>query len=301
MDSPEAGVTRRAEVSAALAACDRPEGLVRCLRGVLSGTVLPAEVIVVDQSRDEGVATALASVAVPVPLQYFRMSREGLSASRNAAWTRATRPAVAFTDDDCVPDVEWIQVVDERLAGDPDLAAVSGRVLPLGEERPGTYVVSPRTSQHSREYAGRAVPWLVGTGGNFTVRRAWLERVGGFDPRLGAGSPGRAAEDAELIYRLLGQGARVRYDPRAVVYHERQTAAQRLSSRRGYGHGIGAFSAMYLRRGDGFAGRLLAGYLRDQAASLARAAVRGDWFLVRRRMRALRGCGAGVLYGLRLT
>ena len=294
-------MTRTVPVTAALAACDRPGGVLRCLSGVLAGAALPAEIIVVDQSRDDAVAGALSSVVSPVPLHYQRMRREGLSASRNAAWTRATQPAIAFTDDDCVPDREWIAVVDEVLAADPDLAAVSGRVLPLGEERPGTYVVSPRSSRDTREFTGRAVPWMVGTGGNFAVRRAWVERVRGFDPRLGAGSPGRAAEDADLIYRLLTEGARVRYEPRAIVYHERQTAEQRLSSRRGYGHGIGAFCAMYLRRGDLYAGRLLGGYLRTQTAGLARATVRRDWFVARQRLLALRGCASGVLYGARLS
>ena len=294
-------MTGSAAVSAALAACDRPEGAVRCLQGLLAGALLPAEIIVVDQSRDDAVAAALTSLRAPVPLHYVRMPREGLSASRNAAWRRAVHPVVAFTDDDCVPDREWIGAVAEPLAGDADLAAVTGRVLPLGDERPGTFVVSPRTSADPREFAGRAVPWLVGTGGNLAARRAWLERLGGFDPRLGAGSPGRAAEDADLIYRLLAAGARVRYEPRALVYHERQTAAQRLSSRRGYGHGIGAFCAMYLRRGDLYAGRMLGGYLRDQAASLARAAIRRDWFAARQRLLALRGCAGGVVYGLRLS
>ena len=294
-------MTTSATMTAAVAACDRPDGLLRCLHGVLAGPVLPAEIVVVDQSRDDAVATALSSLRAPVPLHYFRMPREGLSASRNAAWRRAAQPAIAFTDDDCVPDPHWIGVADGVLGRDPDVAAVSGRVLPLGEERPGTYVVSPRTGTEAVEFTGRAVPWRVGTGGNFVARRPWLERVGGFDPRLGAGSPGRAAEDADLIYRLLAKGGRIRYEPRAVVYHERQTAAQRLSSRRGYGHGIGAFCAMYLRRGDFHAGRMLGGYLRDQSVSLARAALRRDWFVARQRLLALEGCAGGIVYGLRLS
>jgi hypothetical protein len=103
------------------------------------------------------------------------------------------------------------------------------------------------------------------------------------------------------LYRLLRAGARVRYEPGSVVFHERQTAVQRLSSRQGYGHGIGALCGLYLRRGDLYAGRMLGGYLLDQAGGLARSVLRRDWFLTRQRLNALRGCATGFRYGLRLS
>ena len=294
-------MTPTVPVTAAIAACDRPEGVVRCLDGLFAGDALPAEVVVVDQSRDDAVLQVLRELRPPVPLHHLRMARRGLSASRNAALGRAGNEIVAFTDDDCVPDRGWIGTGHRCLERNAELAGVTGRVLPLGEERPGTFVVSPRTSAEARTYAGRAVPWLVGTGGNLIARRAWLERIGGFDERLGAGSPGRAAEDADLLYRWLQAGGRVRYEPGSVVYHERQTAAQRLSSRRGYGHGIGALCALYFRRGDLFAGRMLAGYLADQGTSLARALLRRDWFAVRQRVSALQGCAGGMVYGWKVA
>jgi GT2 family glycosyltransferase len=294
-------MTEPVPLTVAIAACDRPVGVARCLEGLFTGERLPAEIIVVDQSRDDAVARAVGSVVSPVPLHHVRMARRGLSASRNAALRSARQPTLAFTDDDCVPDRRWIGMTHGRLAADAALAAVTGRVLPFGEERAGTYVVSPRTASEPREFTGRTVPWHVGTGGNFVARRAWLEQVHGFDERLGAGSPGRAAEDADILYRLLQVGARVRYEPAAVVYHERQTAAQRLSSRQGYGHGIGALCALSLRKGDLFAARMLADYLAGQGSSLLRALARGDWFGARQRLLALQGCAGGVVYGLRVA
>jgi GT2 family glycosyltransferase len=286
-------------LTVAVASCDRPEGVRRCLDGLLEGRVVPAEVLVVDQSRDDRVADVLrSSSTAPFTVRCLRGPRLGLSASRNTALEAATHALVAFTDDDCVPDRSWVATVYQALTADLELAGVTGRVLPLGDPRPGTFVVSPRYSMVPREYRRRAVPWAVGTGGNFAARREWLLRVGKFDVRLGAGSAGRAAEDADLLYRLLRAGATIRYDPGSIVYHERQTAAQRLASREGYGHGIGAFCALSCRRGDLYALRLLGSYLGGQAGLLARSAMHRDWFLARQRVRSLRGCAAGVLYGM---
>lgn len=286
-------------VSAAVAACDRPAGLVRCLDAILAGEALPAEIIVVDQSRDTRVADALdAMPGHPVPVRYVRQPRRGLSASRNGALALASQATVAFTDDDCVPSAGWIATVHRVLAEDPSIAAVTGRVLPLGDEQPGTYVVSSRASSDPRLYQGRALPWIVGTGGNFAARREWLARVHGFDERLGAGSPGRAAEDADLLYRLLRTGAVIRYEPASLVYHERQTAAQRMASRQGYGHGIGALCALYMRKGDPYAWVILGSYLKALGVGLARALVHRDWFMARQRLRSLGGCASGLRYGL---
>jgi GT2 family glycosyltransferase len=141
----------------------------------------------------------------------------------------------------------------------------------------------------------------VGTGGNFAASRAWLDRVGRFDQRLGAGSPGRAAEDADLIYRLLRAGGVVRYDPAAVVYHERLTEALRLRSRWTYGFGIAAACGLWLRRGDLSALGLLGTWAGKQLVLLAGALARRDGFLARQRLLSLRGGARGLLYGLRLA
>ncbi|HUF34957.1 MAG TPA: glycosyltransferase [Gemmatimonadales bacterium] len=294
-------MTALVPLTVAVAACDRPEPLRRCLTALASGGVRPAQLLVVDQSGGDGVAAVVHGLAIPgTRVDYLRQPRRGLSASRNAALAAATQSLIAFTDDDCVPAPDWLATVSGVFGESAAPDAVTGRVLPLGEERPGTFVVSPRTATERMDYRGRAVPWTVGTGGNFTARREWLDRVGGFDERLGAGSPGRAAEDADLLYRLLRAGATIRYEPAAVVYHERQTEAQRLASRWGYAHGITALCGLWLRRGDPYALRLLAAWLGHQSGALGTATLRGDWPLARQRVLSLRGGLRGFWYGLRL-
>jgi len=294
-------VTATVPITAAIAAYERPAGLRRCIEAILTGEVWPAEIVVVDQSVSDDVARALGAYGTDrVPITYHRQAKLGLSASRNAAIMAGQQPIIAFTDDDCVPAAGWLAAAARALGTNDTVSAVAGRVLPFGDEQPGTYIVSPRVGADRMDFRGRATPWVVGTGGNFVVRREWVERVGGFDSRLGAGSPGQAAEDADLIYRLLAAGATIRYEPEAIVFHERQTAAQRLRSRSTYGYGIGAFCGLHLRRGDLYAGRLLLTWLGKQSVALGRAAARGDGFLFRQRMRSLGGGTRGFFHGLRL-
>ena len=292
-------MTTTVSVTAAIAACDRPAGLLRCVRAILQGPTLPAELVVVDQSRSDEIGRLLAAEDVgPVRLAYLRQPRRGLAASRNAAVVRATCPVIAFTDDDCVPAPDWIAVASRLETLPEPIAALSGRVLALEPPSPDSFAVSLRESTTARNYRGRHPPWQAGTGGNFAARRDWLTRVAGFDERLGAGSPGRAAEDADLIYRLLRAGATVRYEPDALVYHARQSRGQRLTSRFSYAYGLGTFCGLWLSRGDMYPGLLLGVWTLRQGRSLATSLLRGDWFLARQRMLSLRGSVGGLGHGL---
>ncbi len=288
-----------APLSVAIATLDRPLALARCVDALLSATVCPAEVVVVDQGDPAGTAAVLDAYADgPVAIRHVVQERRGLSAARNQAIAAAQYPIVAITDDDCVPDRHWIAALVLAFDGPDAPDAVTGRVLPWGPARPGLYAVSARTSRRRLAVRGKAVPWHLGTGGNCAVKRAWVERAGGYDEHLGAGSPGKAGEDADLFYRLLRAGARIAYEPRAVIYHERQSKARRLASRWTYGYGIGALCGIWLRRGDLYAVRMLGDWVVRQAWDLAGLLRRGQWWPAYTRLLCLGGTAPGLLYGL---
>jgi GT2 family glycosyltransferase len=289
-----------APMAVAIAACDRPGPLIRCINALLEGEVLPGQIIVVDQSRDSAVENALVGYPCEsVSLRYLRQPRLGLAASRNTALAEAEHPLISFTDDDCVPHQRWLAMLNQSLSNADGPVAATGRVLPLGDELPGTFAVSSRVGTVPRTFRGKFTPWMVGTGANFAIRREWLSKIGGFDERLGAGSAGMAGEDAELLYRLLVSGAAICYVPEAIIYHERQGMAQRLASRRSYGHGIGALCALWVRRGDRFAAKMLLGWVRVQFRGILRAGLDRNWLMMRQRFLALQGCALGFAYGMK--
>ncbi len=294
-------MTRVANLTAAIATFDRPRALARCLDALLLGDVWPAEVIVVDQSEDDATRAIVEQrQACPVPVIYIRQPQRGLSASRNAALARARCPVIALTDDDCVPGRGWIAAINDTFTSQSAPDAVTGRVLPLGSEVPGLYAVSSRTSTASAEFSGKVAPWVVGTGANFAVKSEWIDRIGYYDQRLGAGSPGGAGEDMDFLYRLLCAGGRIRYEPNANIYHERQSKARRIASRSCYGRGIGACCAIWLRRGDLYSLGVLWQWLTLRARLLVGAILRRQWKSVYEEWLVLQGTARGLIYGARL-
>jgi GT2 family glycosyltransferase len=181
-------------VSVVVPTCGRAELLARCLEALKNQTLArnAYEIIVVDDS-------ALKS---------------GPAAARNRGWRQARAPVVAFTDDDTVPERQWLERGLEAMKDPVD--AASGRiVMPIPRE----------PTDYERDAQGLERSEFVTA--NCFVRKRVLERLGGFDESF------RLAwrEDSDLHFRLLRAGARLVRAPRAVVVHPVRPAGWGVSVR----------------------------------------------------------------------
>jgi GT2 family glycosyltransferase len=282
----------------AVATCGRPDALARCLAALAGQTEPAAEVIVVDQAPSDAARAAVAASGV-AGVSYVEQPRLGLSASRNLALRSAANAVLAVTDDDCAPDPGWLAAVAAALERPPTPGAITGPVLTLGEPPADGFAISLRETDERVDHVGRTQPWGVGSGGNFAAPVKLLSRHGGWDERLGAGSGGMAAEDADLIYRLLLGEVIVRYEPEAIVRHAWQTRARRMETRWSYGYGVGAMCGLRLAGRDLYSLRMLAGYARLHVRPLLVAAVRRQGGTAAEHGRALASLAPGLIYGLR--
>ena len=283
-------------VSVVIVTAGRPEALARCIRALAAGTRTPEELVVVDQSSDVEAEVEELLAGASSRARHLRVRPMGVSAARNLGASHAQGDLLAFTDDDCVPDPDWLTELVAALTRHAADAA-TGAVLPLPDDRPGLVAVSSRTDPRQRLFdsAGHFAPWEVGTGGNVVLSRTLFDRVGGFDLRFGPGARYRAAEDVELLDRLLRAGGKIVYEPAAVVFHEMKTPAERLARRYPYGYGLGAMVA-------GTGGRrsraLAAAYGRMQARSLARGIRRASVRQLSEPLLAVAGFTAGACRAL---
>lgn len=288
-------------VAVAISTLDRPDALARCLESLAAGSARPAEVVVVDQSAQQTARPVVDAVSGLPNVVYVAQDATGLSIGQNAAVARSTCAVVAVLDDDCRADAHWVETVHRILDDVRPVDVVGGRVLPLDADRPGLHPVSSRTGTEPRTFDRRDRPWDVGSGNNFAFRRAWFDRVGGCDRRLGPGSAGRGACDVDLFYRLMRAGARAAYEPDLLVLHERATRTQRLARRIPYGFGMGAACAIWLRERDRLAWRVLANWLLLRAQRGAAALRRRSWLGVWEEALVIAGTARGIVHGLRVS
>ncbi|MGH7268744.1 MAG: glycosyltransferase family 2 protein [Candidatus Rokuibacteriota bacterium] len=233
---------------------NRASKLRRCLRALAESTddrTTRRELIVVDNNSSDTTRLVVDDFAhsTAFTVKYVREDRQGLSHARNTGVRHAAFPFIAFTDDDCVPDPEWMTSIADEFMADRSLALLGGRVEPLDSSDDGLGV--RRCAERTRiDSYGLLNECMIGC--NFAVRRTTFDLVGPFDVRLGRGTPIDSGEDRDFFYRILKRGLRIEYSPRTLVYHGhgRQSRAEIQASRDAYATGRGAFYCKHIMAGD---------------------------------------------------
>jgi GT2 family glycosyltransferase len=203
----------RPQVSVVVPTHDRPERLAALLAGLRAQTLAPGafEVVVVDDgSVTPGTQEVLAAELSRGTLQLRTVrhaSARGTAAGRNSGWRGARAPVVAFTDDDCVPEANWLSAGLAVSARNPG-AIVQGRTEPNPSElgRRGVFSRTISVDALGPQYEAC----------NIFYPRALLERVGGFDEIFGLFSAG---EDTDLAWRALEGGGGSVFARDALVFH----------------------------------------------------------------------------------
>ncbi len=214
---------------------DRQDRLTRCVAALEAVLGADDELVVVDSASRTPVEGAL------------RCDRKGASRARNAGWRAARHELVAFVDDDVEVRPGWADALVAALGEAPWVTGAVG--VPAGQEdRERPVAVTTLTEPTRLTLASRGT---LGASANLGVRRSVLSAVGGFDERLGPGTWTRAAEDLDLMDRLLAAGFEGRFAPEAHAVHDQwRSRRQLVALDHGYGIGLGVRLVLLLRAGS---------------------------------------------------
>lgn len=205
------------------------------------------ELIVVDNGSDDHTGTVIKAFQdrKRCNMKIVHAPIVGLSRARNLGLAAARGDIIAFIDDDCYPVPGYLNAILETF-DDPLVGFAGGRVL-LHDPSDQRITLQESTT------ALRIAPGIflrsgMLHGANMAFRRDALLSVRGFDERLGAGSPFKAAEDSDAQRRVSADGWYGRYAPELVVrhHHGRRGPAEVRALLRGYDCGIGAGMAKCL-------------------------------------------------------
>lgn len=209
------------------------------------------EVVVVDNGSTDRTAEVIVEARrfVPFPIVTATELERGTGAGRNRGLALARGEIIAWTDDDCRPTRSWLREILAAFDADEQLDLLGGRIELLDRRH---LPISIKTSRHVEVMDDHTYPGAILLNCNMALRRRLIGRIGGFDPRFGAGSAMRAGEDADFVFRAYRAGCRVVYLPQIVVfhYHKRTTTAQGDALKRNYHFSDGAVLSKFLLAGD---------------------------------------------------
>jgi GT2 family glycosyltransferase len=225
------------KVSAVLPTKDRPALLAETVGALLAQTVVPAELIVVDQSATEEGRRAVTAMVEAVPaarrpelVYVWDRAINGAAAARNAGLDRARGDIVVFCDDDVAPEPVVVERLLANYALEPDLAGLAPVIV--NYQRPGwaarlhhrVFRLGPFRDERQPLYwnwdrypKGVLLPVRMFTGALMSFRRDALAGVR-HDARYRAASVG---EDVDLCWSLVARGGRLAITTDARIVHNK--------------------------------------------------------------------------------
>lgn len=227
---------------------NRPQPLARCLAALAQQNYPRAqfETLVVDDGGDQSLVATLVPFQSAIQIALLEQKRAGPAAARNLGAARATGTFLAFTDDDCAPEPEWLNALEAELSAHPGSAVGGLTRNALTENIYATasqllihylYTYYNRDPQCARFIASN----------NFALPRSQFLALGGFDVSF----PRAAAEDRDFCDRWLRRGYQLVYSPDAVVSHASAlTWKYFLRQHWGYGQGAWHFHQARAQRGE---------------------------------------------------
>lgn len=194
----------------------RPDALARCLAALRAQTA-PCELIVADDSPRPD--PQVERIARESGARVLHTLGAGPAAARNAGARAASHPIVCFTDDDCLPDSRWAELL-ARVC--PPAGAVAGETVNARPGDPLAEASQLATSELQRASLDPATGDLGFAPTCNLAVTAGIARRFPFDEAF----PDAAGEDREWCARIRAAGVPLRYAPYAVVRHEQRLGAR---------------------------------------------------------------------------
>ena len=162
--------------------------------------------------------------------RYIKQEHAGLSTARNLGAKESKGEILAYTDDDCMPDQDWLGWLALEFERDEELGAVGGPNLPPSPAnlQQACVLAAPGAPSHVllKDDEAEHIP-----GCNLSVRRSAFDAIGGFVDKYRV-----AGDDVDFCWRLQIQGLRIGFAPAAVVWHYRRFSTKAyLKQQAGYG------------------------------------------------------------------
>jgi glycosyltransferase involved in cell wall biosynthesis len=240
------------DISLIVATRNRCQQLARCLDSV--GRIKferPWELIVVDNGSTDATAELIQQFRdkLPIPVRYVFEPEPGLGNAHTAGVRVACGEILAFTDDDCYPESDFLRRVWCVFA-DPSIGYIAGRITlhdPADDPMSTIESTTPYTFPARTLVSGGSFG-----GANMAFRKKVLGEIGGFDPLFGPGALFNA-EDVDAAARASAIGWKGEYRPEVIVRHHHGRKAPDIPRLvKSYGMGLGAYHMKLLLGGREF-------------------------------------------------
>lgn len=230
----------------------RPRQIRDCLAALAAQQCdVPWEVVVVDDGSPQPLDSIAEAFHGRLDLRIERQANAGPARARNRGVAVARGRWIAFTDDDCLPEPDWLGALLRREALTPGAMVGGTTINGLNGElfASASQLIVDLVYDHFNADPSRAT-FL--TSNNVLCTRERFEALGGFDVTF----PRAGAEDRDFCDRWKTAGWPLVWEPAARIEHRHaQTLRKFIDLHYRYGRGAYLHHRRRLARGSGGIGK----------------------------------------------
>ncbi|MEL4897034.1 glycosyltransferase family 2 protein [Crocosphaera sp. Alani8] len=222
------------QIAAIICTHNRDRYLGDAIESLLAQEEVNCEVLIVDNGSTDNTKEVVTPFLSKPQIQYVYEPILGLSVARNRGAKETTAPILAYLDDDAIASPGWLKVLVDAYEQNQKLAIAGGKVTLIWPDNitPPSWISGALAGGLGAYDLGETVvsitnPQFTPRGLNYSLRRSFLEKIGGFDANLGrVGKKLLSNEELFMTELALNQGWEVAYLPDALVAHN--VAPERL-------------------------------------------------------------------------
>jgi glycosyltransferase involved in cell wall biosynthesis len=176
---------------------------------------------------------------------------QGLSRARNRGLAASNTDIVAYLDDDCEPEQQWLGILLEPFKNEMVGATTGTVITPQSPPRDLSTAAVRTLSDKDPLWFEIATFGGLGLGGNMALRKSACAGWQVFDERLGRGAPLQIGEETYAFAQLISRGYTAVNLPRAIVHHPPMTRYSiENEARNSFSYWLLLFSAFPDHRAD---------------------------------------------------
>ena len=223
------------DISVIICTFNRRKNLEECVAHVMAQRSLQGrawEIVLVDNNSTDGTREAVRKLEERYGsrILYVFEGNQGLSHARNRGIRATDSRYVAFIDDDILVAPDWLGAIVEAFET-TGADAVGGCIHVQSPTPLPAWILPEMYGFLGHRDFGPEPFFMDGVtqfpfGGNMAFSRRMIDRVGLFDTRMGRKGTGLRreelfkGEETDYFQRIVSEGGRIYYEPRAAVHHK---------------------------------------------------------------------------------